>query len=644
MQSILVLFNADAAKERPVWVEALSLLLQDVAHLDLWLVPPTIPWSKLLDEVSARLAPAGKDAKPTLLVLPADLQSSGSNVPVGTGGVGVLKHLRLECDATQVALQPVVVTSEKPLAAWLRASVDNAILAGPGSMLLNQLQLRVIQTRMAEGQFTAFQNVAELQRETKPYLVNPLLMPDVKHLHLNRIGAGLLLSELPSGLERPPALEAEMAATIKHYYDLRRHDLGVKRHIALREEYALPAPAAGTTRDEFAALGRFAQGQSVILIDDNYSHGWATALRCLLAGPGQEPWQIEATTGEMSSEVLNKAAQATSVVCCGSRSAAESLLEYCRHGLEAAAQSLAREGVPFNLQQRSTPDVAERWRELLPFGAVLLDLRLSAAEERERDLRKLSGFEILRYVRQHFAWLPVIVFTASERAISAQTAVELGADGYWTKGVDSALDLVRLLTRCFQLSSASKWRVDLPTLALKLDAFRRQGRFIRRRFMQAAQEGGAGQYMWWHEVYSKHDQQTRDVLGLLDSLLDVLIRIRLETRPASLEEANLTKVALLQLRLLSERRVAYRFADDGTPGMLERLQAGWQREEELRCFAALTLRPRHGARRPDFALLTEFADYTLDELLVPEAELASWSTKLVTSEAARRERRDGTRR
>src|SRR5579885_1294116 len=86
--------------------------------------------------------------------------------------------------------------------------------------------------------------------------------------------------------------------------------------------------------------------------------------------------------------------------------------------------------------------------EVLPFSAVLLDLRLDPQVDQLVGFEWLTGFQLLRQLKDRFPHVPVILLTASERARSAEFAVKLGAEAYWTKGVSSGEDLRQVILRC----------------------------------------------------------------------------------------------------------------------------------------------------------------------------------------------------
>jgi len=74
---------------------------------------------------------------------------------------------------------------------------------------------------------------------------------------------------------------------------------------------------------------------------------------------------------------------------------------------------------------------------LFPYNLVILDLRLERLKDRDRLPREISGVQLLRKIKEINPSIPVLMFTASEKAMNHQQAVDLGASGYWIKGVNT---------------------------------------------------------------------------------------------------------------------------------------------------------------------------------------------------------------
>jgi CheY-like chemotaxis protein len=82
-----------------------------------------------------------------------------------------------------------------------------------------------------------------------------------------------------------------------------------------------------------------------------------------------------------------------------------------------------------------------------PFHIVFLDLRIEPEKDALVPTREASGMTLLRFIKKHFPALPVIMMTASEKALSFEQALEAGASGYWIKGVSTGEQLQKLVKR-----------------------------------------------------------------------------------------------------------------------------------------------------------------------------------------------------
>lgn len=83
---------------------------------------------------------------------------------------------------------------------------------------------------------------------------------------------------------------------------------------------------------------------------------------------------------------------------------------------------------------------------------ILLDLRLLDKDAGQFSVKKLSGAKILNKLREEFKGIPVIVTTASNKAWSHETLMEIGADGYWIKeGIDQKKNATRTINNYYEI-------------------------------------------------------------------------------------------------------------------------------------------------------------------------------------------------
>jgi len=79
--------------------------------------------------------------------------------------------------------------------------------------------------------------------------------------------------------------------------------------------------------------------------------------------------------------------------------------------------------------------------KLFPYDLIILDLRLERDRDKTRLPHEISGAKILRQIKEVDPSIPVLVFTASEKAMNYQEVIGYGASGYWIKAVNSLSSL-----------------------------------------------------------------------------------------------------------------------------------------------------------------------------------------------------------
>ncbi|MHB8336985.1 MAG: hypothetical protein ACYDEE_06190 [Ignavibacteriaceae bacterium] len=76
-----------------------------------------------------------------------------------------------------------------------------------------------------------------------------------------------------------------------------------------------------------------------------------------------------------------------------------------------------------------------------PPSVVLLDLRLFDEKDSYSDILNYSGAKILKKIKEDYLYLPIIMFTASNKAYNMKKLIQLGSEAMWTKeGIDEGID------------------------------------------------------------------------------------------------------------------------------------------------------------------------------------------------------------
>jgi CheY-like chemotaxis protein len=117
---------------------------------------------------------------------------------------------------------------------------------------------------------------------------------------------------------------------------------------------------------------------------------------------------------------------------------------------------------------RSLASAEMQLNQVFPYSLVFLDLRLKQPiDELRGDVEEITGMKLLVEVKRLFPHLPVIVMTASEKAPSAEKARELGADGYWIKGISPGNRLRSAIHDCLEKAKLRKIWLDIKKVESK---------------------------------------------------------------------------------------------------------------------------------------------------------------------------------
>jgi CheY-like chemotaxis protein len=77
------------------------------------------------------------------------------------------------------------------------------------------------------------------------------------------------------------------------------------------------------------------------------------------------------------------------------------------------------------------------------YDLILLDLRLFEESDPSVATDKLSGKQLLEYIKKDYKGIPILITTASNKIWTYQKLIDFGADAYWIKeGVDEQRDFI----------------------------------------------------------------------------------------------------------------------------------------------------------------------------------------------------------
>ena len=101
--------------------------------------------------------------------------------------------------------------------------------------------------------------------------------------------------------------------------------------------------------------------------------------------------------------------------------------------------------------------------KLLSYDLILLDMRLDKKNDTSKTVDQLSGIEILKKIQEFNPFIPIVVFTASNkietyRGVMAHNGI--GVYEFWTKNISSATDL---MNKCV-ISFINRDKYHLPDI------------------------------------------------------------------------------------------------------------------------------------------------------------------------------------
>jgi len=132
-------------------------------------------------------------------------------------------------------------------------------------------------------------------------------------------------------------------------------------------------------------------------------------------------------------------------------------LNECEQNLNKASQELQeKRSLLRNLQEeydqikKELIDVRFQLSKVIPYDMIFLDLRLEPAADEEAPIEQITGIRLLENIKQIDPSIPVVIFTASEKALVYKKVLQNGADEYWIKEVSDPLELKSIIINCLR--------------------------------------------------------------------------------------------------------------------------------------------------------------------------------------------------
>ena len=360
-------------------------------------------------------------ARGILLIHANGLFTSSAARRQSSEGVELLKHIRLTTWLGEMRKWHAIVYSFEPMEHILRRRPGNLILTSPGVTFLRlpeALDLEsAIRSRRPEFKDTNLTEIlnslatdyraAPEEAAFRPFVACDYVPPDSEHelsnwwgiykiyrgfYEMQVAGAGEVTFpeyEAPEWL--PPAV-AEFATCLEskkaRYLDGGLFDAPPAR-----------STEAGVVR-ALVGLEESARSKRVVYVDDEADNGWEVLLRRALtfrrsdAAPGG---QVEFIVPPGDQALLNLRGDAR--------------------------------GVPDN---RKIQNLAQ-WIVAASPDLLVLDLRLLGRDEAAGNPKSASGMLVARQIRKMAPYLPVLLFTASNKAQTILVSRSLEIDDYWMK-------------------------------------------------------------------------------------------------------------------------------------------------------------------------------------------------------------------
>lgn len=320
-------------------------------------------------------------------------------------GLELLKHIRLTPElGEEIQYAPILLGYTYPLETILR-NPESTILSAPATYLYNLKNIYQINNS------NFFRSDEKLTKnKLKPYILYTDT-DEAKSEHDRRNEQGAL------------KLERELNGASNSDIGL---DLWQKKLLFLQTETKASEQTSVSDADFKATI----KGKRILYLDDE-ADKWEKALKKLFDGATVDVKNEYKSILKYFDNLFNQ--QQTK------------LKEFTP--LDKKAQDeykKDKDSQDFKNAEKSVQNLQNALFGLFPYDIVLLDMRLQRVEDKDKSVAESSGFLLLNTIKQINPFIPVIIFTASNKILSYRTFNENGANGFWIKNVSSADDLKKI--------------------------------------------------------------------------------------------------------------------------------------------------------------------------------------------------------
>ncbi len=323
-------------------------------------------------------------------------------------GLELFKHIRLTTELNGFQFLPILLGYSYPLERLLRNS-ENTLLCSPATHLFHLKNIHEIKHS------SFFKSTEQLNKQIlKPYvLLNEIDEGKSEHDIRNEKGAEKLKREIENKTDST--------------FDL---ELWQKKIHFLQQEANLFSEKQKLTDEEFK---KAIAGKKILYIDDE-ADKWKNDISKIFNGAKLE---IKNNLNEIKSYFQSIEAKQNNILN-NFRDEDEKISCDFKH--EKDIFSILNSTLNINIK-------IEGLLNLFPYDLIILDLRLDRVKDNTLDFEMISGIKLLKSIKKINPFIPVLIFSASNKIHTYQRLISYGILNHWIKGVSSYSDLKKSIYR-----------------------------------------------------------------------------------------------------------------------------------------------------------------------------------------------------